>query len=269
MRNSEVKGISRALLGVMVVVIAVGTVGAQEVEPLVLPAAASVSGLSGEWRTELIVWNPNDITITVRLDFVLREPTPGSKLYQFQLEPNRTRIFPAIVGDTLDMPGMAGALTVSARLITSGAEKPVEARARLYNTTVYGVYGQGSMAQDMALVKEADQALLLGLTTNSEQYTNLALARPFGAASTLVLVDLLTLDGGVLATEVVSLGRAAFFTNVRSSLFGLSEPEHFSLRVRQPTGTMPAVLASVVERDTGDATTVEPILRQVEEDEER
>lgn len=232
---------------------------------LAVPAAASAHGVSGEWRTELVVANPNEVQVVVHVEYLPRDGGSGGDVFQMIMEAGQTAVFPDILGEDMHLAGAAGALLVRATRLVGGQDAvPVRARARVYNQRPEGIFGQGLNAQPVDGLDTVDRMEFPGLEASGERYTNLALVNPYEDPQ-LVAIELYDLDGFRLDSTLVTVEHCVFFTDLLHSLFDRSTPERFSLVVRGAAGTPPIpTIASIVERATGDATTVEPIEVPVE-----
>ncbi len=258
---------ARVLVAVILGVAGTGVLWAQT-EPtyrLAVPAAASAHGVSGEWRTELVVANPNDVQVVLHAQYLARDGNSGGDVLQMIMEPNQTVVFEDILGEEMGLSGAAGALLIGATRLVGGQDAvPVRARVRVYNQRPEGVFGQGLSAQPVDGLGGIERMEFPGLEASGERYTNLALVNPYDDPR-LVAIELYDLDGFRLDSALVTVERCVFFTDVLHSLFDRAGPERFSLVVRGAAGTPPIpTIASIVERATGDATTVEPIEVPVE-----
>lgn len=234
----------------------------EETAQFAFPAVASVQGVTGEWRTELVISNPNDIQVIFWALYLPRDESDEDPAWFHQiLEPGQTFVFEDLIGSTMGLAGSAGGLVCGANRLSGAAPppQPVLTRLRVYNTTETGIFGQGLNPQKLDELAAAGEARFIGLVRNDDRYSNLAILNPSDEPIT-VMVQLLDSSSILIGSESIRVERAVFFTDLLSSLFHRTEPAVFTVAVISlsgGSGTVPAV-ASIVERGTGDATTVEP-----------
>lgn len=225
---------------------------------LMIPAAAgSVAGAAGSnWFTEGMLFNPNLAEAEVVLEF---RPDGGgvSQVAGPVVLPPRTGLrFDNLLGEAFGTEGV-GSVALDATL-------PVIIDTRTYNLTEQGTMGQGvgAITRDETIGANEGAVYLAGLTQTDDFRTNLILHEVTGQTATAE-VELFSASGELLATQSVAVPGHDRWQKPISQLWP-EALDHGSARITiQGAGRM-AIMASVIDQRTNDATSIDAVhLKQV------
>jgi PKD repeat protein len=204
------------------------------------------AGIGANWRTDVAILNPTASTAQV----VLRlHTTAGIKTLSSTVAAGR-QVTIANVVSQMGYSG-SGGLQVC-------ADQPVRANSRTYNqANASDTYGQyyGPYTTNQAIAA-GDLAWLVGLKSNAAFRTNIALTNS-GATTAMVAVSLFNGDGSWLAGYTVTLAAGEWKqqNKVFETYAGRTDISSGFARIAVLTGTGVIASASVIDNNTGDATT--------------
>lgn len=219
---------------------------------------ACPGGICSQWRTDIWLFGPLlDAAVTVRIEFLRRgQANPAPVFAEVQLQPGQTIQLRDVVGTTLGLDGVFGALRVV-------APAPVALIGRVYDENVVTSKGTGTAGQFYAGIP-AGSALglgagtdIVGLAHGGAWRSNLSLVETTGQGVSLE-VSRLDAAGNLLASSPYQLrAREALQINDVLQTLGAATVENQRVRVLV-TGGAGRVLAagSVIDNRTGDPSTV-------------
>lgn len=225
---------------------------------LLVPIAGRTAGVFGtEWKTDLVVTNANrnGEPVTVQIYFIENG---------FLTQPVVVNLWPRQSADLTDVIGSAFSKQTATGLFlitTSDPDAKLTARARIYNTTASGQYGQ--TVQAMPLTKLSKSAVLTGLSGVNGKRTNVGIANPADVAAS-VSISLFDVNGdfqGSFNTEVGAYG--VFRLNDIFSYFQTGPLDGATIQINSSHGVYP--YASIVRRDNGDADFVAGAATEIDE----
>jgi hypothetical protein len=225
-------------------------------EILVVPGAAHAEGAASTlWRTDVWIFNS----------------TPGDVDVSWQVFPGEipTCVRPAVLPPTI--PVAAGATVrltdlldgkAAVGFVEIGAPAGVIVRARTFNATLRGSYGQNLPVLDPSDFAGGGSTLALGgLSRNGDYRTNLLLVSPSAACNdgesfvaTLIVRDRFGVSIGTGSVVVPSAGQA--FVSDPFGRFGAGDCSGCRIDVTAPSPFF--AFASTIDNRTGDPTTVTP-----------
>jgi formylglycine-generating enzyme required for sulfatase activity len=222
-------------------------------EPLYIPAAAHIAGVSGtNWRTDLEIHNPTDTRAEFTVDLLKRGQDNSSYASRsFYLDAGRSVRYNDVLETVFDFPG-AAALRVAP---TSGS---VMISSRTYNDLPSGTYGQfipGLPAEEALVAGQTARLVQLSESPDTESgfRTNVGL---FNVSDVPITVDVALAkgDGTMLATPTYAL--APFeYKQVDRIFKGLTDDtlgDGFAVvGTETPNGRLVA-FASVTDNRSGD-----------------
>ncbi len=228
--------------------------GADETHAWIIPAAAHGTGAGGaQWRTDLVLHNPNSEEATVTLALLSREtesPQPQGK--KIKVAPSASTKLVDIVGSTLECPGQAGAILVGADL------------ALLVTSRTYRQAGRGSCAQTVPAipVEEATRGRaavrLIHLTGSDRFRTNFGFVNL--DSETVNLSIALVADNGK-SVKTMAVDVAPFCTRQINKVIDESSfaDRNLSAVVRSSSARASFMAyASVIDSGSDDAVFVRP-----------
>lgn len=220
-----------------------------------IPVAFRGPGANGTlWRTEITVSNisspPQLAPVPTTITLHRNDNLPPLSLTT-PLAMNETLTVPDAIWDWFGLEGGAGVV----RVTWAASDAKITARARIYNVTDDGEFGQGVPGvRPETLVSEQ---FLTGLSGVNGNRTNVGVSNPFNH-HTLFWIELFDTSGlsrGSFATSVPPYSFRQF--NDIFSYFQAGPLYAATIRISGTDGVLYAY-ASVVRNDTGDATFVTP-----------
>ena len=208
---------------------------------------SQATGVGANWRTDLAILNPTTATANVQLR--LHTTNAGVKTLSTTIGGFRHVTMANVVGQ-MGYTGSAGLQVCS--------DQPVRATSRTYNqATATNTFGQyyGPYATNQA-VAAGELAWLVGLKQDAAFRTNIAVTNS-GATTAIVAVSLYNGDGTRLAGYTVSLapGEWKQQNQVFKTYASRTNISSGFARVAVLAGNGVIVSASVIDNNTGDATT--------------
>ncbi|HPC83413.1 MAG TPA: PKD domain-containing protein [Thermoanaerobaculaceae bacterium] len=205
------------------------------------------AGVGANWRTDVAILNPTSSTAQVQLR--LHTTTAGIKTLATAVPAGR-QVLVANVAGQMGYSGSGG--------LQLCADRPVRANSRTYNqASASNTYGQyyGPYTTNQA-VWAGELAWLVGLKQDAAFRTNIALTNT-GSTTALVAVTLYNGDGTRLAGYTVSLapGEWKQQNRVFQTYANRTDISSGFARVAVLSGRGVIVSASVIDNNTGDATT--------------
>ncbi len=212
-----------------------------------VPVVTHVQGLhQSQWRSDVAVLNTDDQTAPVTLRY---HGSEGPLTLQENIGPGVQEV----LGDIVDSFGVSGS---GALEVTS--TRPIVISSRTYNQSSGGTFGQSHPGvSPEAALRLSETGYLLGLTENDDFRTNIGFTNLSSSEAT-VRVELLTGAGDKVADYSVELAAGAWHLEVRPffAVAGLTDLDHAFARVTLESGEVIVALASVVDNQTNDPTTV-------------
>lgn len=220
-----------------------------------LPATYRGEGAGGSvWRTEIVVTNVSSILLhEPQLATITLHRADGSEIsVPMLLSVNEVIAVPDALRDWFNVESGGGLV----RITWENPEARIAARARIYNVSSGGEYGQGVPA--VRLDRLESIAYLPGLTGVGGNRTNIGVSNPhdFDALVWIMLYDTAGNERGAFATSIPARSYRQF--NDIFSYFQAGPLNAAMVQVSSQQATIYA-WASIVRDDTGDATFVTPV----------
>ena len=179
----------------------------------IIPAAASVRGNQGaDWRTDVIIHNPNRVSLVLTLQLVGPSPdgtpqTPDTVVIPEALEPDATRVITNVI-ESLFPERSTGTLIVTAR-DTEGATSPIIVTSRIWTPsgTDQGTFGQGlpTIPWDDDGAISGPERVLVGLESTEAFRTNIGLANLSQTVLGVFSIEILDASGHIQAAHWLEL----------------------------------------------------------------
>jgi hypothetical protein len=213
---------------------------------LLVPIAGRTAGVLGtEWKTDLVVTNAkrNGEPVSVQIFFIdegyINQPVVAN------LWPRQSANLVDVIGGTFGKQTATGLFLIT----TNEPDAQLTARARIYNTTASGQYGQ--TVQAIPLTKLSKSAVLTGLSGVDGKRTNVGIANPADVAAN-VSISLFDVNGDFHGSFTTAVGAYSVLRlNDVFSYFQAGPLDGATIQINSSHGVYP--YASVVRRDTGDA----------------
>ena len=225
---------------------------------LLVPIAGRTAGAFGtQWKTDLVVANAarNGEPLTAEVYLIVEgRLTPPVAL---TLRPLQSFVMTDVIRGVFGRDNAFGIILIAVR----EPDAKLTARARVYNTTASGQYGQ--TVQALPLTKLSKEAVLPGLSGIQGNRTNVGISNP-DAAEALVTISLYDSAGefrGSFTTAVAPYSLLRL--NDVFSHFQAGPLDGAMIRVQSSKGVY--AFASIVRNDTGDADFVTATATELDE----
>ena len=199
-----------------------------------------------------MLFNPNDVTASVRLEYTPdASPDTMRTAGPFDLPPSSAVTYDNLVRDLFGVTEN-GAVWID-------ASEPVLFATRTHNVGDAGTFGQfvGSVPWSRTVRSGEGQLYLIGLSETPSSRTNLLLQEAYGNDTDVVLT-VFRADGVRLGSRTVPVpGHAK--VQLRLADLGFTNLENGYVAVEVQGDGQVAVIGSVVDGITGDATTVDAV----------
>ncbi len=230
--------------------------GRASTEQTVAAAAGGIPGASGTfWLTEGTIVNPNSSAAQAVVEFVPDDqPLVVRSVGPLTIPPRTAVSFDNIVTE-LFYTNELGSLWID-------SDMPVIVNTRTFNQSSEGTVGQGigGTVRSDSLAAGEGEAFLVGLKQNEHFRTNLLVQEIDGQPATVVF-DVFNHAGHLAGSGSFNIpGRSKWQKSI--TVLGIEYLQAGYARVRVGGAGRLSVLASVVDRGTGDATTVDAVHRQ-------
>jgi hypothetical protein len=271
--NGTVRRWALTLAGTAVIGLVAASAWAQDVVPpyrVAYPVVASAPGVSGDWKTELVLVNMDTVDVMCSINYYPRDDEGGNALtVQRFMSSGEMLVFHDLLPDVFKLSSVAGAITVRAMRMQGGSlPAKFTSRVRVYNDRGEAVFGQGLGPQTVTDMDTTAALFFPGVERSADRYTNIAVMNVEDDPVTAVMK--VTDDmGSQVGSKLLTIDNCIFLTDVLAQAVGGSADGRFNIRIEVPGRNAPlAAVASIVERGSGDATTVEPLRILVETDED-
>jgi len=230
-----------------------GRAGGTDHRPTVPAAVGGVPGEGGTfWKTEGTVFNPNDVAVTLVLEYT---PLKGTEILYagpFEIGPGQGLYWDNIIEQLFNVTGNGG-LWVDSTL-------PVIFNVRSYNDAEEGTFGQGvpGIRERLTLGLGEGKFYLIGLRQDDAFRTNIFFQEVDGFPVDIRL-DIFDADGNrVLRTRFEVKGHSEVLKNLgRLGLSDLSAA-YATAEVMEGEGSM-AIIGSVIDEKNGDPTSIDGV----------
>jgi len=214
-----------------------------------VPAGLRGTGSSGQWITNLYIQNPNTENASITV-YIYERDQPDSlpaSPESFELLPDETLVLEDVVWNTFSLESLACAFRITSNV-------PVTVNGVMLNSTG-GEYGQGfEGVPDLASQGLNDVAYTVGIKNNAQYSTRIFMMETGGATASATL-DLLDIDGNVIATAQETLGIFESTLPRLTDLFpGNNNLANATLRITVTNGLLVAGASRV--SPTGDPLTL-------------
>jgi PKD repeat protein len=232
-----------------------GRTGRKHTNLMVPAAAGSVAGAAdSNWFTEGMLFNPNLQDAEVVLEFRPDGGTPsGAPLVAGPIElPARTGLrFDDLLGEAFGTDGV-GAVALDATL-------PIIIDTRTFNQTEVGTLGQsvGAITMDDTVGAGEGEVYLVGLSQNQRFRTNLIFQETTGR-NARARVELYDASGELLGTNTVDVAGHGRWQKPITRIAD-RELDHGSAKVVVEGDGRLAIMASVIDQATNDATSIDAV----------
>ncbi len=230
-----------------------GRNGAPDEQACVPATVGGAGGLGGTyWVSEGMLYNPSDVAASVRLEYTPdAEPDTMRTAGPFELPPNAAVTYTNLVQELFGVEDN-GAVWID-------ADRPVLFATRTHNVSDNGTFGQfiGSVPWSRTVRSGEGRLYLVGLSETPEFRTNILLQEAYGN-DTHVVVTVYRADGTQVGSHMVNVPGHAKVQRRLADLGFASLDNGFAVVEVVGNGQV-AVIASVVDATTGDATTVDAV----------
>lgn len=225
----------------------------QAIFSAIIPVAAETAGSGGSsWRTELTIFNPEDVPANVTLQYLSQVsslPSGGTPTPKSVVVPARsTATWSNALRDLFNVTSGAAAIAIEA---TTAASAPkLRVASRTFTTGADGTYGQ--FVPDVTTLDVPRTTYLVGLQSNKSFRTNIGLVNG-GEVPAEVELLLFAADGSLIAATTQSLPGGSLQQSPLTTLFSAAKGElsSLSLKINASTGSVRAY-ASVVDNISQD-----------------
>lgn len=262
--NGTVRRWALTMVGIAVICLATASAGAKDMAPPYLvayPVVASAPGVSGDWKTELVLVNMDTVDVMCSINYYPRDDDGGDPLtVQRFMAAGEMLVFHDLLPDAFGLSSAAGAISVRAMRMQGGAlTAKFTCRVRVYNDRGASVFGQGLSPQTVTDMTTTAALFFPGVERSADRYTNIAVMNVEDDPVTGVMK--VTDDmGHQVGSKLLTIDNCIFLTDVLDQAVGGSPEGRFNIQIEVPGRNAPlAAVASIVERGSGDATTVEPL----------
>lgn len=220
---------------------------------ILIPATYRGPGANGSvWMTEISVANvTNGLGAPVPVTITLDRADGTSSSVSTTFAPMESISIPDALASWFQVEEGGGLV----RVTWSDASARITARARIYNTTPAGQFGQSVPA--ISIDRLASESILTGLSGVDGNRTNVGVSNPHDHAALfwIVLYDTTGAERGAFATSVPPRSYRQF--NDIFSHFQAGPLQASSIAVSSTNATLYA-WASIVRNDSGDPTFIAP-----------
>jgi hypothetical protein len=220
-------------------------------QDIIVPAA----GRGGGWVTDLYVSNPGDFTVSVTVEWLVRnQANPNPNGISFDLPAGATEILDDVIFNDFNLTSAGGAFRV-----TADGDVAVNSRIYFDDTDNSQTFGQGfEGVPTWAATQSGGTATVVGLTYNDAFRTNVYATA--GANGAIVQFRLVDPDGAVIATASLTLDAYQPYLRRVDQLFsGLQNFDNATLiaEISEGSGGSAVFGASKVDNISTDPTTLE------------
>jgi hypothetical protein len=219
---------------------------------IVIPAVYRGPGAyDSSWRTELVVANVSPITVTpFHVTTTLHRPGQPDREIRSLLSSMETYAIHDVVHDWFDLEQGGGLV----RITWPEGEGRVAARARIYNLSTAGEYGQNVPGR--ALDTLVTDHYLTGIDGANGNRTNIGISNPYPTEHAMVWIELLDSAGETHGAFTRLVEPRGWIQIDDIHRFFEHAPRSGGM-IRVTAVNMPVyAYASIVRNDTGDATFV-------------